>query len=99
LERYRELAGTGLASADFETVLKAACHARVDTLFVALGVQRWGSHSPDSDEIQTYEKPASKLEDLLDRAAVECFKHSGSIYALAPADIPENKSLAVIMRY
>jgi hypothetical protein len=99
LKLYREMAGTGLASADFDTVLKAACYGRVDTLFVALGVQHWGVFDRDTGEIKTYENAVPGLEDLLDLAAVETFKNNGIVYAMESTEVPENKMLAAIMRY
>jgi hypothetical protein len=99
LKRYREMAGTGLASADFDTVLKAACYGRVDTLFVALGVQHWGIFNRDIDEIKAYENAAPGAEDLLDLAAVETFKNNGVVFALESTEVPENKMLAAVMRY
>jgi hypothetical protein len=99
LERHRELAGTGLASADFDTVVKAACYGRVDTLFVKRGVQRWGLFDRDTQQISVYEEPALGVEDLLDLAAVETFKHNGAVYALDAAEMPEKGTLAALMRY
>jgi hypothetical protein len=98
-KRYREMAGTGLASSDFDTVLKAACYGRVDTLFVALGVQHWGIFDRDTGGFKTYENPAPGSEDLLDLAAIETFKNNGTVYAVEPNVVPENKMLAAVMRY
>ena len=99
LERYREMAGTGLASADFDTVLKAACTGRVGILFVALGIQRWGKFDRETQKIQTYEKPLPGAEDLLDLAAVETFKHDGVVFAMDASDVPDKQMMAAVMRY
>jgi hypothetical protein len=42
-ERFREMAGTGLAASDLQEVLPAAHDGRVDSLFVPRGVRAWGT--------------------------------------------------------
>jgi hypothetical protein len=56
--RYRQLAGTGSeqACSDLRRAVSAAYQGRVDTLFVALGLQRWGCLDPDTNLIQLHEK-------------------------------------------
>ena len=39
---YRRLIGTGRAAGDLESIVTAAYDGRIDTLFVAIGVQQWG---------------------------------------------------------
>ena len=49
-DKYGELAGTQLASADPKEIVPAARRGRVDTLFVALGEQLWGAFDPDREQ-------------------------------------------------
>jgi len=99
--RYRQLAGAGSkrASSDLNQVVLAAYRGRVETLFVALGVQRWGVFDPDSNEIELHEETRPGDEDLLDLAAVHTLLNGGLVYAIEPEEVPGKASLAALFRY
>ncbi|MBI3029655.1 MAG: hypothetical protein HYY64_09110 [Candidatus Rokubacteria bacterium] len=97
--RYRQLAGSGAASADLREILPAAAHGRVDFLFVAVGVQRWGTFDPDTGAVELHEEAAAGDEDLLDRAALETLTSAGVVYAAEPPLVPADAPLAAVFRY
>ncbi len=99
LARYVELAGTGLAGADPEAVLGPAFFGRVDTLFVARGLQRWGTFDSETGLVSLHEAPQPGDRDLLDFAALHTFMNRGKVYVLEPEMIPGGKTLAAIFRY
>ncbi len=97
--RYRELAGTEKASAELEKVLPAAYFGRVETLFVALGQQRWGTFDPDPGEIRLHHEAEPGDQDLLDFAAVHTLLNGGTVYALELGEVPDRAPLAAVFRY
>ncbi|HEX2641738.1 MAG TPA: hypothetical protein VHU81_02020 [Thermoanaerobaculia bacterium] len=100
--RFRELAGTGLASANPEEVLPAAHDGRVEALFTARGVRLWGQYDEGSREIQLQpEQQAQDQEsqDLLDLAAIQTFLNGGSVFAVEKEEIPNGEELAAVFRY
>jgi hypothetical protein len=97
--QYNRLAGTGRTSKDLEDITRAAYHGRVDVLFVATGVQRWGSFDPDSDSVRLRKKAGPGDEDLLDFAAMQTFLNGGAVYAVEPENVPDDRYLAAIFRY
>lgn len=97
--RYREAAGTGLTTNQLQDVVPAANEGRVDTLFVALGVQRWGRFDVDTRELELHLDPYPQNEDLLNYAAVETYRNGGTVYAVAPDLVPENAEIAALLRY
>lgn len=88
-ERLHEMAGTGQASADLGEALLAAHDGRVDTLFVALGRQRWGRFDEAERRVETHDEPQPSSVDLLDMAAVQTVRNGGRVYALPPDDVPQ----------
>ncbi len=101
-QQYRELLGTGLVSGDLRTVVPAAHHGRVDSLFVAVGVQRWGRFTADASEVMVHEEREAGDQDLLDLAAVQTLVHAGEVYAVSADKLPETKSgspVAAVFRY
>ncbi len=96
---YRQLAGTGLASKDVKYIVPAAYHGRVETLFVALGIQRWGSFDRDTNMVHTYEEARPGAEDLLNFAAIQTLLNRGAIYAVEPDKMPDEAPMAAVFRY
>jgi hypothetical protein len=95
-----ELLGTSLASNDLEEIAIAAHDGRVDTAFVALGVQRWGRYDEQSRQIAEGTSGRHIGEDLLDLVAAQTLFHGGAVYAVHPADMPGGDSpIAAIFRY
>ncbi|MDX1435583.1 MAG: hypothetical protein R3335_02150 [Anaerolineales bacterium] len=101
LARYGQLEGGGgeLVSSDLTSALAAAQQGRVETLFVALDGQTWGSYDSGDGEPEIYESYRPGAVDLLDLAAAHTMINSGQVYALPSRNIPEEGQLAAIFRY
>jgi Bacterial archaeo-eukaryotic release factor family 7 len=97
--RYRELAGTGKTANDVRDVVPGAHQGRVDVLFVALNVQRWGVFDATSGTVELREDPGEAATDLYDLAAVHTIANGGTVYALAPPSMPDEAAVAAVFRY
>ena len=98
-ERYAELAGTGRTSTDPQEVIQAAYYGRVDTLFGASGVRRWGSFDPGAGEVDLHDEPEAGDSDLLDFAAVQTILNGGAAYLTDLDKIPGGADVAGVFRY
>jgi hypothetical protein len=96
---YYELAGTGKTSKDLQKVVEAAYNGRVDVLFVALDIQRWGRYDPETNTVHLHSEQQPGDGDLLDFAAIHTFLNSGTVYAVPPENVPDDRNLAAIFRY
>lgn len=101
LARYHELSSSGneLASDKLESILSAAYFGRVDTLFVALGTQSWGSFDPDRNALEEHKEYHPGDQDLVDLAAVQTLSNGGSVYAFDAGEMPGGVPAAAIFRY
>jgi Bacterial archaeo-eukaryotic release factor family 3 len=97
--QYRQLAGTGRAAGDIGAVVTAAYDGRVDTLFIAVDRQQWGSFHGESRTIEVHQEAVAGDDDLLDVAAMYTLLKRGTIYAVGLAQIPEHTLAAAILRY
>jgi hypothetical protein len=97
--QYGQLAGTGQATADVKEAVLAAHHGRVDVLFVAIGVQVWGSVDPSTGTVKVHQDPEPGDQDLLDLAAIQTILNGGTVYASEPEQVPEGAPLAAVFRY
>ena len=87
------------ASDDLGKIVPAAYGGQVKTLFVAIGVQRWGMFDPQSSMVRLHEEAKPGDGDLLDFAAVQTFLNGGTAYALEPGNMPGDFPIAAIFRY
>jgi Bacterial archaeo-eukaryotic release factor family 7 len=99
--QYQQLAGQASerAAGALEKIVPAAYHGRVETLFVAVGVQQWGVFNPGTNEIELHDRMESGDESLLDLAAVQTYLKGGIVYAVEPEIVPGGTAAAAVLRY
>lgn len=77
----------------------AASHGRVEELFTAVGVQRWGSFDLETHEVEAHLETEPGDEDLLDLSAILAILRQGTVYAVEPEQVPDRAPLAAVFRY
>jgi hypothetical protein len=82
-----------------EEIVPGAYNGRINTLFVAVGIQQWGTFDPENHRVHPHLDANPGDEDLLDFAAVHTFLNGGTVYALRPEEMPNEKTIAAICRY
>jgi len=97
--KYKEFVGIGKTSSDVRKIVPTAYYGRVDLLFVAVGIQNWGTFDPDKNVVYMHKEPEPGDADLLDFAAFQTLLHGGSVYAVEPDIVPDDASLAAVFRY
>ena len=99
IAHYKELTATGRTSTDIKEAVPAAYFGRVDQLFVAVGVQKWGSFNPETSTIDLHPEAQPGDEDLLNAAAIQTLLNGGTVYAVEPEKVPDEAPLAAVFRY
>ena len=87
------------ASGDLEQVVIASADGRVDSLLVAVGVQKWGRFDMANRRVELHDDAAPGDEDLIDLAAILTLERSGSVFAVAPDYMPDHLPVAAVFRY
>ena len=83
---YDELSRGGRTAAELKEIVPAAVFRRVDTLFLQLGEQRWGSFDERSGELTLSDPQTAGSEDLLDLAAVHTLGAGGRVFPVGPEE-------------
>ena len=98
---YQQLAGqkSKQATNTIEEILPAAIQGRVETLFVAAGVQQWGVINPVTYEIEIHDQLQPGDEHLLNLAAVQTYLKGGKVYIMETEKMPGGKNAAAVLRY
>jgi hypothetical protein len=97
--RFEKLLRAGRGSDRLEEVVPAAHAGKVESLLVAVGVQRWGHYDPKDGAVVTSPEPRPSDQDLLDYAALHTLLHGGDVYAVAPERLPGASPVAACFRY
>ena len=101
LEQYRALQGSNSpqASSELNSIILAAFYGRVETLFVALGKQIWGTFNSQKSVLEVHREHMAGAQDLLDLAAVKTLSNGGEVYALDRENMPDEVLICAIFRY
>jgi hypothetical protein len=101
VEQFNELNGKqiGLTTTELETTVKAAKFGQVGTLFVPLGMQKWGRYDPANNNVIQESEHKPENEDLLDFAAMHTILNAGQVYAVQSDELPGDGDIAAILRY
>jgi hypothetical protein len=99
VSRYHAARGSARTTASLVEALRAAADGRVNVLFVPVGVQRWGIFVDATREAVLHDSPGAGDEDLLNVLALRTWRHGGTVYAVAPADMPDGGEVAALLRY
>jgi hypothetical protein len=96
---YHEGIAKGRAGHALEDVLTAAFQGRIATLFVPLGVRRWGRFHFNTLMLEQHAEEEPGDDELLDLAAAQTLRHDGTVYGVKPEDVPGGQLLAAVYRY
>jgi len=97
--RFAELKDIGRTSTILEEIIGAAYHGRVEHLFVARGVQRWGRYDPQSHQVSLHPEAQPADEELLQFACNHVIVNGGSLFTIESQNMPGEGPLAAVFRY
>ena len=89
----------GCTSNSLPLILPAAYQGRVQSRFVAIGVQQWSRFDESRYETVVSDEPTAQDQGLLNLAAIQTFITGGSVYAVAPDEVPGGGNVAAVFRY
>jgi hypothetical protein len=92
LSHYADLSNSDKASDRLETILPAALHGRVRTLFIRTDVPVWGNFDPDGLSSTVHDSQEQGDIDLVDLATVYVLQRQGMIYGLQKEEMPTEKA-------
>ncbi len=97
--RTRFLTGRSPNVSTVASAVLAAHDGRVDSVFLPVGVQRWGRFDVAERHVDEHDEHRPGDRDLLDAVAIDTLRAGGRVYAVDPADVPDGGLLAGTLRY
>lgn len=98
LADFEEYKNTNCTSSNVSALVPAAWYGHIESLFVALDQEQWGTFEPATYTLDLHETAAPGDEDLLDLAARQTILHGGAVYALEQDHMPDKALLAAVYR-
>ena len=80
-------------------IVVAASDGRVDSLFVPIAMQKWGSFDPVDRSVNVHDARSPGDRDLLDFAAVATLTHGGNVFVVAESELPGDTLVAATLRF
>jgi hypothetical protein len=101
VSRYERLVGTRSPQAidSLLSIVPAAHHGRVETLFLAANSRQWGAYNPQTGAVEQHSSPGIESEELLDLSAVFTLLADGSVLVMKPEEMPAQAPAAAILRF
>ena len=100
VERYRSVAGSGLASDDIVAIAQAALSGRVRCVLSAEGETVWGMLDRKTGAVTYHDRQLSAQDDdLLDDLCEECLKRGAEVYEVPRAVMPTASPIAAVYRF
>ncbi|MTI87726.1 MAG: hypothetical protein FH748_07140 [Balneolaceae bacterium] len=99
IERYKNMTGSDLISADISDIVRGAHFGKVDTLFVPMNSKQWGTFDSNNNHVELASTQNGEAHELINLAAVSAIKNGSTLYGLSQEEMPETTSLAAIYRY
>jgi len=86
-------------SNDLPQIIQAAYEGRVESVFVPVGVQKWGRFDPASHAAEIHPSRLPGDRDLFDVVALQSLATGGEVFAVAPGEVPGGGEIAATLRY
>ena len=97
--RFFDLSTKQMTSTEINEIVRYAYHGRIEVLFYAPDFHLWGKYDPQDDKIEHHEQHQAGDNDLIDIAAVTTLLRGGKAYQMPVEEMPDQHSLAAILRY
>lgn len=98
LNTFQEKIGTGLASNNLEKIFSAAKSGRIETLFVPVGKQTWGTFDNKTNELEVHKQAEPGDKDLLCVASTRTLRQGGEVFVVLPEQMPNDSLIAAVLR-
>ncbi len=100
LNRYQNVAGTGVTSEDIATVAAEAVHGRVDTLFLSPSEPVWGSYDSTNATAVIHDEYQRGDHDLINLAAIKTIAQGGKVFVSSYNGVNETSgNVKALFRY
>jgi len=99
IAEFHEGVAKGRAGYTLSDVLTAAFQGRIATLFIPLGLRRWGRFDFNRLALEEHDHEEPGDEELLDLATAQTLRQDGKVYGMKPEEIPGGHLSAAVYRY
>jgi len=99
LDQYINATGQGPSINDLAQAVPAAVDGRVYSLFIAEGLERWGTFDEAEHCVKLAKEPPDGAYDLIEFLVKQTLLTGGNVYSLKPGEMPSDTGIAAVLRY
>ena len=82
-----------------EKVIPAAFNGQIEALFIDKDSDQWGKFDHQNNKIEIKEEGSNGAEDLMEYVSVLTLSRGGKVFALGSEEIPNEETVAAVLRY
>lgn len=82
-----------------ENIIPAAFNGQIEALFIDKDTDRWGRFDHQKNKIEIKEKGSNGAEDLMEYVSALTLSRGGKVFALDKEQIPNEETVAAVLRY
>ncbi|HLR20792.1 MAG TPA: hypothetical protein VK087_02180 [Tissierellaceae bacterium] len=100
-EMYNQYSGqrNNLYLNTLDDIIPAAYSGQVEFLFLDNEIDKWGKFDHKKNKIEIHEKENVNNEDLMEYVSILTLSRGGKVFAMDSQEIPDEKSIAAVLRY
>src|SRR5699024_2203424 len=100
-EMYNQYSGqrNNLYLNTLDDIIPAAYSGQVEFLFLDNEIDKWGKFDHKENKIEIHEKENVNNEDLMEYVSILTLSRGGKVFAMDSQEIPDEKSIAAVLRY
>ena len=96
---YKSLRGTPRVTRTFKDIVRFAHTGRVQVLFAAQDVEKWGHFNPKIGHVRPRSQPQPGYDGLISLTAENTLLHRGRVFLMPRSTIPNHASMAAVLRF
>ena len=100
-ERYKQYLGqkNNLYTNSLEKIIPAAYGGQVDALFFQNEIQQWGKYNIENNKVELHDEAEDGDEDLIEYASLLTLSRGGKVFSVVSDQVPDNSSIAAVLRF
>lgn len=82
-----------------DKIIPAAFNGQIESLFIDKDTNEWGNFDHDKNSLEMKEEGMTGAEDLIEYVSLLTLSRGGKVFALDSEDIPNEETVAAVLRY
>ncbi|MDR7871460.1 MAG: hypothetical protein RIN55_11405 [Tissierellaceae bacterium] len=99
--KYTQFSGqrNNLVLNSLDKIIPAAFNGQIESLFIDKDTNKWGKFDHEKNRLEIKEEGSTEAEDLIEYVSILTLSRGGKVFALDIDEIPNEETVAAVLRY